>query len=182
MKQCSECHKWADNGAKRCRNCGAPFEYDPKVNPFSETRILLGILVVVVVAIIISSSRPLQLPDPTECSRTSYTRFRRIVDTYYKETRNILKSEILGTTEMSELMGYKNDAKSIPVPTCLEPAKAEFVEYLEEVYFIGMYSGRGAYQAATISTQKAGAYWESLNEELDVIKECVPNCPTEPTP
>jgi hypothetical protein len=176
MKQCSECHKWADNGAERCQNCGAPFEYDPKVNPFSETRILLGILIVVVFAIIISGKRPLKLPDPTECSTTSYRRFRRIVDTYYQETRNVLKSEILGTREMSELMRYKNDAKSIPVPACLEPAKAEFVEYLEEVYFIGMYSGRGAYQAATISTQKAGGYWESLNQELDAIEECVPNC------
>jgi hypothetical protein len=177
MKRCKECNKLADNGAKRCQRCGTEFEYKRWRMLFSETRIILGILVIALVGWIVYNAVPLPLPDPTQCSETSVKRFERVANNYFTETRNILRSEILFTRELSMLRSYKNEAESIPVHPCLEPAKAELVEYLDDVYFIGLYSSWGAYQAAAYKTESAGAYWDSFNSELDAVKGCLPNCP-----
>jgi hypothetical protein len=177
MKRCTECKKLQDNGNKRCQKCGAPFEYDPRVTPFSETRIFLAVVVIALASLIVYNNIPLKLPDPTECSRTSYRRFKRLAENYYKETKNVLRQEVIFTTELSELRAERNKAEDIPVPPCLEPAKANLVGYLDQVYFIGVYSVWGAYQGAAYSTERAGQYWESLNANLDAVKECLPDCP-----
>jgi hypothetical protein len=177
MKRCKECNKLADNGNKFCQYCGTAFEYDPKVTPFSERRIILGILIIVLVGVIVYKSIPLQYPDPTECSKTSYNRYKRIAENYYKETKNILREELLFTSELSELRSYKNDVESIPVPACLEPAKEDLVNYMNQVYYIGVYSMWGAYQGAAYKTENAGYYWEAFNAHLAEVKECLPDCP-----
>ena len=177
MKRCEVCNKLADNGAKRCQKCGSEFEYDPRVTPFSETRIITAVLFIALAAWIISVNMPLLPPDPAECSRTSVNRFERIAEHYYRESRNILRKELLFTKELSVLRVYKNEAKTMPVPTCLEPAKDDLVNYLDQVYFVGAYSVRFAYQGAADRTQRAGEYWDSLNAHLDDLRECLPNCP-----
>lgn len=177
MKRCKVCNKLADNGNKICQHCGTPFEYDPKVTPFSERRILLAIVIIALVSWIVYNNISLKYPDPTECSKTSYNRFKRIAKNYYKETKNILEKELLFTSELSTLSSYKNEAESIPVPICLEPAKEDLVNYLNQVYYIGVYSMWGAYQGAAYKTEKAGLYWEAFNAHLAEVKECLPNCP-----
>lgn len=177
MKRCKECNKLADNGTKRCQRCGTLFEYDPKVTPFSETKIILGILTIALVSLIVYTSIPLKLPDPNECSHTSYTRFKRIAEDYYQETKLLLRQEVIFTSELSSLRSLKNEVESIPVPTCLEPAKADLVDYLDQVYYIGVYSVWGYYQGAAYSTEEAGLYWEAFNNHLSEVKECLPNCP-----
>ncbi len=177
MKRCKVCNKLADNGAKRCVKCGSDFEYDPRVTPFSETRIILSVLILAVVGWIVYMNIPLTPPDPAECSQTSVNRYERIAKNYYKETRNILRNEVLFTKELSALSAYKNEAKAMPVPACLESAKSDLVNFLEQVYFIGVYSSRFAYQGAAVRTQRAGEYWDSFNAHLDSVRECLPNCP-----
>jgi len=177
MKHCKVCDKLADNGAKYCEKCGSEFEYDPRVTPFSETKIILGILIIALVSWIIYTNIPLPLPDPTECSQTSVNRFERIANNYYRETRNILRKEVLFTTELSALSATKNEAKAMAVPACLEPAKSDLVNFLDQIYFVGVYSLRFAYQGAAYRTERAGEYWESLNTHLDEVRECLPNCP-----
>jgi hypothetical protein len=177
MKRCEVCNKLADNGAIRCQKCGTEFKYEPWRMFFSETRILFSIVIIALVGWIVYNAIPLPLPDPTQCSETSVKRFERLAESYYSETRNILRKEILFTTELSKLRSYKNEAESLPVHPCLEPAKAELVEYLDDVYFIGLYSSWGAYKAAAYKTESAGAYWDSFNAELDEVKQCLPDCP-----
>jgi len=177
MKRCEVCNKLADNGNNRCQHCGTPFEYDSRVTPFSETRIILAIVMIALVSWIIYNAIPLKPPDPTKCSQTSYYRFKRIAKNYYKDSKNIFRQEVLFTSELSQLRSYKNDAESIPVPHCLEHAKADLVKYLDKVFYIGVYAVWGAYQSAADSTEKAGYYWEAFNAHLAEVKECLPNCP-----
>ena len=177
MKRCDVCNKLADNGAKRCNKCGTEFPYDPKKMLFSETRIFIGLLILALVGWIIYRSIPVTLPDPDECSMASIRSFERIGEKYYRESRNVLRSEILFTPELSQLRTFKNEAEDIQVHPCLEPAKTDLVEYLDEVYFIGVYSSRGAYQGAAYRTEQAGYYWDAFNTEIDELKECVPDCP-----
>lgn len=177
MKRCDVCNKLADNGAKRCQKCGTEFPYDPRVTPLSETRIILGLLVLALVGWIIYNNIPLTPPDPTECSRTSVDRFERIAENYFKESRNVLRKELLLTSELSKLRSFMNEAESIPVHPCLEPAKSDLVNYLEEVYFTGVYSVRFAYQGAAYRTEQAGYYWDAFNGKIDELKECAPDCP-----
>lgn len=177
MKRCEECNKLADNGAKHCQRCGTEFPYDPRKTPFSETRILVGLLLLALVGWIIYRSIPVPPPDPNECSRASVNSFERIGKDFYSDSRNVLRKEILYTRELSELRSFKNEAGSIPVPPCLEPAKADLVDYLEDVYYIGFYSSRGAYQGAAYHTAQAGYYWDTFNAHLDEVRECLPNCP-----
>jgi hypothetical protein len=177
MKRCEICNKLTDNGTKYCQRCGTPFKYDPKVTPFSETRISLIVLVIALVSLIVYNNIPLTLPDPSECSRTSYNRFKRLANDYYDQTKNILRQEVIFTSELSTLASLKNEAKAIPVPQCLEPAKADLVAYLGDVYYMGLYSIWGAYQGAAYSTANAGENWASLDAHLAEVKECLPNCP-----
>ena len=177
MKRCKVCQKLADNGSKFCPKCGTAFEYDPKVTPFSETKIFLAILMIALVSLIVFKSIPLKFPDPTECSRTSVNRFKRIAENYFNETKNVLRQEVIFTKELSALSVAKNEAGDIPVPACLEPAKSDLVNYLHQVYYIGLYSKWGYYQGAAASTQKAGVYWDSMNNHLTEVKDCLPNCP-----
>jgi len=177
MKRCKECNRLADNGNKICQHCGTPFEYDPKVNPFSERRILLGLVVIVLVSWIVYSNIPLKYPDPTECSQTSYNRYKRIANNYFKETKNNLRHEVLTSAELSTLRSYRNEAESIPVPTCLEPAKEDLVNYLDQVFWIGVYAMWGYYEGSAYKTERAGYYWDAFNTHLDEVKECIPNCP-----
>ena len=177
MKRCDVCDKLADNGVKRCQKCGSEFEYDPRVTPFSETRIILGVLLIAMVGWIIYVNIPLLPPDPAACTRTSVNRFERIANNYYRETRNILRKEMLLTEELSTLSIYKHEAEELPVPACLEPAKEDLVNFLNQVYFIGVYSARLAYQGATNRTERAGAYWDDLSAHIDEVRECLPNCP-----
>ena len=177
MKQCEVCQKWADNGDKRCQNCGSPFKYDPRVNPFSETRIFLAILLIAVVGLIVSNAIPQQLPDPTECSRTNVRRFSKIADRYFKKTRNVLRSDMITSRELSKLISYKYEAEDIPVPVCLEPAKTELITYLGDVYYIALFSVWGDFQGATDRTESAGIRWDAFNAHLDGVKACLPNCP-----
>ena len=81
------------------------------------------------------------------------------------------------TRELSELMSYKYEAQSLPVPDCLEPAKTELVAYLNQVYYVARYSMWMDYQSAAVSTQRAGYHWEALNAHLEEVKACIPNCP-----
>lgn len=177
MKRCEVCNKLADNGAKRCQRCGTEFPFDPRKTPFSETRIIIGLLMLALVGWIIYTNIPLTPPDPSECSQTSVNRFERIAENYYRESRNVIRKELLFTSELSKLRSFKNEAEAIPVPPCLEPAKADLVDYLEEVYYIGVYSVRFAYQGAAYRTEQAGVYWESLKQNIAQIRECLPNCP-----
>ncbi len=84
---------------------------------------------------------------------------------------------MLFTSELSELRSYRNDTEDIPVPPCLESAKADLVNYLDKVFYIGLYSMWGAYQAAAANTESAGEYWESYINHMDEVKACLPNCP-----
>ena len=177
MKRCEVCNKLADNGAKRCHKCGTEFPYDPRKTPFSETKIFLGLLILAVVGWLIYRSIPVPPPDPNACSRASINSFQKIGEKFYRDSRNVLRSEILFTPELSQLRSYKNQAEDIPVHPCLEPAKADLVEYLDEVYYIGVYSSRGGYQGAAYRTAQAGYYWEAFNAKIDALKECTPNCP-----
>ena len=156
MKRCEVCKKLTDNGTRFCRRCGSPFEYDPKKSPFSETRIILSIVLIALVGWIIYTAIPLPLPNPSECSRTSYNRFNRIAEQYFRDSKNVLRSEVLFTSELSELRAYRNDAEDIAVPPCLESAKSDLVNYLDKVFYIGLYSMWGAYQAAAANTESAG--------------------------
>ena len=177
MKRCDVCNKLADNGARRCQRCGTEFPHDPRKFRFSETRILLGFLILALAGWIIYRSIPVPPPDPKECSRASVNSFEKIGEAYYRESRNVLRSEILYTSELSQLRALKNEAEDIPVHPCLEPAKVDLVEYLDEVYYIGYYSSRGAYQGAAYRTAQAGYYWDAFNAKIDELKECVPDCP-----
>jgi len=177
MKRCEVCDKLADNGAKRCQRCGTEFPYEPRKMLFSESRIILGLLILVLVGWLIYRSIPVPPPDPNECSMASVNSFEKIGEQYFRDSRNILRSEILYTQELSQLRAYKNEAEAIPVHPCLEPAKIELVNYLEDVYYIGFYSSRGAYQGAAYKTEQAGYYWESFNAQIDELKECLPDCP-----
>jgi hypothetical protein len=177
MKRCKQCNKLADNAEKYCQRCGTEFEYDRWRMFFSETRIFLMIVILSLLGLAIYNAIPLLPPDPAECSQTSVNRFERIANNYYKETRNILRKEMLLSKELSTLRSLKNQADAIPVHPCLEPAKADLVDYLNEVYYIGVFSTGFAYQGAASRTERAGYYWDSLNTHLDELEACLPNCP-----
>ena len=176
MKRCQVCNKLTDNGAQRCPKCGSAFKYDPKVTPFSETRIFLAILAIAAVVLIVYSAIPVKLPDPQECSQTSVNRLRRIFNETYRQTKNTLKTEMITGVELSELMSLKLEAQDMPVPTCLEPAKTDMVEFLDDVYFTAMFSVRGAYMAATARVQSSAVHMENFYTHLKEVEACLPDC------
>lgn len=176
MKRCKVCNKLTDNGDKRCPKCGSPFEFDPRKTPFSETRILLVVLALVVVGLVVSRSIPLQLPDPAVCSRTSYNRFKRIVVRSHNQTLNILAENYISSKNLSEIMQYKREAQAIAVPACLETAKADFVNYLDALYYTAVPSAWGAYEYATMYAESAARYLDLLTTDLNAVKACLPDC------
>jgi hypothetical protein len=176
MKRCKVCNKLTDNGDKRCPKCGSPFEFNPKVSPFSETKIPLVVLALAAVALIISRPIPLQLPDPAVCSRTSYNRFKNIVVRSHNQTLNILAENYISSRNLSEIMQYKREAQAMAVPACLETAKADFVNYLDALYYTAVPSAWEAYEYATMYAESAAKYLDLLRADLDKVKACLPNC------
>jgi hypothetical protein len=177
VKRCKVCNRLTDNGDKRCPKCGTPFEYNPKVSPFSETRIALIILALALVAFIVYQALPVPLPDPTVCSRTSYNRFKRIVVRSHRDTLNILAENYISSKHLSEIMQNKRAAEELAVPACLEPARADYVNYLDALYRTAVPSAWGAYEYAAMYAQSAAAYLDALRADLDSVKACLPDCP-----
>jgi uncharacterized paraquat-inducible protein A len=101
MKRCTVCNRLTDNGDKRCPRCGSPFKYDPRKSPYSETKIALVILFLAAVGFIVARSIPVGLPDPSACSRTSYTRFKRIVARSHNEIMYILAENYISSKHLS---------------------------------------------------------------------------------
>lgn len=177
MKRCTVCNRLTDNGDERCPRCGSPFKYDPKVSPYSETKIALIILMLALVALIVYKSLPMPLPDPAECSRTSVQRFTRIVAKSHRDTLNILAENYISSKNLSEIMINKRAAQNLAVPACLEPAKANYVSYLNALYWTAVPSAWGAYEYAAMYAQSAAAYLDALQADLDAVKACLPDCP-----
>lgn len=156
---------------------GSPFAYDPKVSPFSETKIALIILALALVALIVYKSLPVPLPDPTVCSRTSYNRFKRIVVLSHRDTLNILAENYISSKQLSKIMQNKRAAEALAVPACLEDAKANYVSYLNALYYTAVPSAWRAYEYAAMYAQSAAAYLDALRADLDAVKACLPDCP-----
>ena len=176
MKRCKVCNNLTDNGDKRCPKCGSPFKYDPKVSPYSETKIALVILFLAAVGFIVARSIPPQLPDPSVCSRTSYSRFKRIVTRSHNEIMYILAENYISSRNLSEIMLKKREAEALAVPACLEPAKEDFVNYLDALYYTAVPSAWGAYEYATLYAESAAGYLDALQADLDKVKACLPDC------
>ena len=177
MKRCKVCNRLTDNGDKHCPKCGSPFPYDPKVSPYSETKIALIVLVLALVAFIVYQALPVPLPDPTVCSRTSYNRFKRIVVQTHRDTLNILAENYISSKHLSEIMQNKRAAEEMAVPACLEQAKADYVDYLNALYWTAVPSAWGAYGYASMYAQSAATYLAALQADLDAVKACLPDCP-----
>lgn len=177
MKRCKVCNRLTDNGDKRCPKCGSPYAYDPKVSPYSETRIALIVLALALVALIVYNSLLVPLPDPMVCSRTSYNRFKRIVVLSHRDTLNILAENYISSKHLSEIMINKRSAQALAVPVCLEKAKADYVSYLNALYYTAVPSAWGAYEYAAMYAQSAAAYLDTLQADLDEVKACLPDCP-----
>ena len=177
MKRCKVCKRLTDNGDERCPKCGTPFEYDPKVSPFSETRIALIVLALAVAAFIVYQSLPVPLPDPAECSRTSVRRFTRIVAKSHRDTLNILAENYISSKHLSEIMKNKRAAEALAVPACLETAKAHYAGYLNALYRTAVPSAWGAYEYATMYAESAAKYLDALQADLDAVRACLPGCP-----
>lgn len=176
MKRCKVCNRLTDNGDKRCPKCGSPFAYDPKRSPYSETKIALIIVFLAAIGLIVARSLPVRLPDPTTCSRTSYTRFKRIVARSHNEIMYILAENYISSKHLSAIMINKRDAETLAVPACLEPAKADYVNYLNALYYTAVPSAWGAYEYAAMYAERAAAYLDALQADLDVVKACLPDC------
>jgi hypothetical protein len=129
------------------------------------------------VALIVYKSLPVPLPDPTVCSRTSYNRFKRIVVLSHRDTLNILAENYISSKQLSEIMQNKRAAEALAVPACLEDAKANYVSYLNALYYTAVPSAWGAYEYAAMYAQSAAAYLDALRADLDAIKACLPDCP-----
>jgi hypothetical protein len=176
MKRCKVCNKLTDNGDKRCSKCGTSFEYDPKVSPFSETKIALLVLFLAAVGLIIARSLPLPLPDPTVCSRESYSRFKRIVARTHNDIMYILAENYIPSKNLSEIIVKKRAAEEMAVPACLEPAKADYVNYLNALYYTAVPSAWGAYDYATVYAESAAGYLDALQADLAKVRACLPDC------
>jgi len=176
MKRCKVCNRLTDNGDKRCPKCGSPFEYDPKVSPYSETKIALVILILAAVGFFIARSIPLPLPDPSVCSQTSYSRFKRIVARSHNEVMFILNENYISSSNLSKIMLKKRAAEALAVPACLEPAKEDFVNYLDALYYTAVPSAWGAYEYAALYAERAAGYLDALQADLDKVKACLPDC------
>ena len=150
MKRCKVCKKLTDNGDKRCPKCGSAFEYDPRVSPFSETKIALVISLRAVVRFFFPSSFPLPVPDPSVCSRTSYVRFKRIVARTHNDIMYILAENYISSKHLSEIMQKKRAAEAMADPACLEPAKEDYIDYLNALHYTAVPSAWGAYEYVAI--------------------------------
>lgn len=177
MKRCTECGRLTDNGDKRCPRCGSPFPYNIWNSIFSETRILVFLLLLGLIAWRVYEAQPLLPPDPDVCSRTSYNRFKKIVVHAHTEVTDILAENYISSSHLSEIVQLKRDAETLPVPACLEPAKADFVNYLDSLYYTAVMSAWDGYEYAALYAETAANYLQSLNAKMDAVKACLPNCP-----
>ncbi len=176
MKRCEVCKKLTDNGDKRCPRCGSPFKYDPKVSPFSETKIGLIIVALIIAGFVVAGQLPLRLPDPTVCSRTSYTRFKKIVIQYHNDVTNILAENYISSKDLSEITLKKRAVEAMAVPTCLEPAKADFMNYLNALFYTAIPAAWDEYEYAAVNAEQAVGYLNLLQQDLEEVKACLPNC------
>ena len=176
MKRCTVCNRLTDNGDKRCPRCGSPFKYDPRKSPYSETKIALVILFLAAIGLIVARSIPPQLPDPSVCSRTSYTRFKRIVARSHNEIMYILAENYISSKHLSAIIIKKQAAQALAVPACLEPAKEDYVNYLDALYYTAVPSAWGAYEYAALYAESAAGYLDLLQADLDEVKACLPDC------
>lgn len=177
MKRCKECGRLTDNGDKRCPRCGSPFPYNIWNSIFSETRILVFLMLLGLIAWRVYEAQPLLPPDPAVCSRTSYNRFKKIVVHAHTEVTDILAENYISSSHLSEIVQLKRDAETLPVPACLEPAKADFVNYLDSLYYTAVMSAWDGYEYAALYAETAANYLQSLNAKMDAVKACLPNCP-----
>jgi hypothetical protein len=150
--------------------------YDPKKSPFSETKIGLAILFLALIGFFVARSLPLPLPDPSVCSRTSYSRFKNIVARSHNEVMYILAENYISSKSLSEIMLKKRAAEALAVPVCLEPAREDFVKYLNALYYTAVPSAWGAYDSATLYAESAAGYLDSLQADLDKVNACLPDC------
>jgi hypothetical protein len=176
MKRCKVCNRLTDNGDKRCPKCGTPFPYDPKVTPFSETRIALVVIALVLAGLFIYQSLPIPLPDPTVCSRTSYNRFKRIVVRSHRDTLNILAENYISSSHLSSIMKNKRASETIAVPACLEKAKKDYISYLDALYYTAVLSAWDGYEYAATTVESAAGYLDALQADLEEVKACLPEC------
>jgi hypothetical protein len=176
MKRCKVCNKLNDNGNKRCPKCGSPFEYDPKVSPFSEFKISLAVVFLAAVGLIIARALPVPLPDPSECSRTSYLRFKRIVARTHNEIMYILAENYIPSKDLSEIMQKKREAEAMAIPACLELAKEDYIDYLNALYYTAVPSAWDAYDYAAMYAESAAGYLDALQADLEEVRACLPDC------
>ena len=177
MKRCEVCNQLTDNGDQRCPRCGSPFPYNPRVTPFSETKIILAVVLIALVAWRVYEALPLLPPDPAVCSQTSYNRFKKIVVHAHTDATNILAENYISSTNLSRIMALKREAEALPVPACLEPAKVDYVAYMDALYYSAVLSAWDGYESATLYVESAANYLNALNAHLDEVKACLPDCP-----
>ncbi|MEA4958693.1 MAG: hypothetical protein VB029_03175 [Anaerolineaceae bacterium] len=177
MKRCSECSLLADNGDKHCPTCGTPFPYDPKVTPYSETKLLIIVVVLALAAVVYFKVRPLPLPDPTTCSRTSLNRFEAIVYHNHQKAMTILAENYISSKHLSSLMLVRRQADALAVPACLETAKQYYVDYLESIYYTAALSASWGFEPATLAAESASNSMDALKAQFDLVSRCLPNCP-----
>jgi hypothetical protein len=177
MKRCKVCNRLTDNGDMRCPKCGSPYPYDPKVTPFSETKIALAVIFLVAVGLLVARALPVKMPDSPECTRVSVNRFKRIVARSHNEIMFILAENYISSKHLSTIIQTKRAAEEMVVPACLEAAKADYVSYLDALYWTAMPSAWGAYEYAAYYAEQAVGYMKAIQEDLKEVKECLPDCP-----
>jgi hypothetical protein len=176
MKRCEVCKKLTDNGDKYCPKCGSPFKYDPKVSPFSETKIGLAILCLSAIGFFVARSLPPQMPDPSACSRASYSRFKNIVVLYHNDIMTILAENYISSKNLSEIVMKRKAAEAMPVPACLEPARKDFVNYLNALYYTAIPAAWDEYDSAAVYAESAAGYLDQLQADLEKVRACLPDC------
>ena len=77
----------------------------------------------------------------------------------------------------SDFASMQPDAEALPVPACLEPAKVDYVAYMDALYYSAVLSAWDGYESATLYVESAANYLNALNAHLDEVKACLPDCP-----
>lgn len=178
MRRCESCKTLYDNGVRICERCGTDFPYDPKISPYSEGKIAI-ILILVIVTVLIGINKYLNMPiSDDKCSRTNYLKVQKWLDNSRDRVMRVQDHGFIPMGGSSTIMRERYMFEELYLPPCFEPIREDMIEYYIQMYKVTRISSFGGHSYTIPFLEQAAKSQNHVDELMESINKCIPNCPT----
>jgi hypothetical protein len=178
MRRCDSCKTLYDNGVRICERCGTVFPYDPKISPFSEGKIAI-ILILVVAAVLIGINRYASMPiTDNNCTRINYIRVQKLLNDSRDRVMRVQDHGYIPMGGSTTIMRERYMIEDVHLPPCFEPIREDMIEYYTLMYKATRISSFGGHVYTIPLLEQAANAQNRVDEKMEAINKCIPNCPT----